>query len=149
MYYAGNRAWGLGVLAFLALITARTPQAQDAAPFRIEQLPSPAGDDALAPQLTSEGTRTVLSWLDNHDDLPALKFSERTATGWSEPRTIVTNESLMVNPSDVPVVRPLPSGALVAAWLEVNSDDEEAYDIKVSRATDSGRTWSKPVTPHH
>jgi hypothetical protein len=150
----GLKAQGLGLtcaltLAVLASVVQPASLAQDAAPFRIEPLTSPAGDDSLAPNLATEGNRTILSWLDNHDDLPALKFSERTPAGWSEPRTIVTNESLMVNPADVPVVRPLPSGVLVAAWLEVNSDDEEAYDLKVSRSTDSGRTWSKPVTPHH
>jgi hypothetical protein len=144
----GIRGWGLGLLAVLAIASSQ-PFAQDTAPFRIEPLTSPAGDDTLAPSLAAEGNRTVLSWLDIHDDLPALKFSERTATGWSEPRTVVSNESLMVNPADVPIVRPLPGGSFVAAWLEVNSDDEEAYDLKVARSTDSGRTWSKPVTPHH
>jgi hypothetical protein len=150
----GIRAKGLGfacaslTLAVFAWL-APAPLAQQATPFRIEPLTSPAGDDTLAPNLVTEGTRTVLSWLDTHDDLPALKFSERTATGWSEPRTVISNESLMVNPADVPVVRPLPGGTLVAAWLEVNSDDGEAYDLKVARSTDSGRTWSRPVTPHH
>lgn len=146
----GIRGWGLVAVALLALFAARDPLAQDAAaPFRLEHMSSPAGDDALAPNLATEGTRTVLSWLDNHDDLPALKFAERTASGWSDVRTVVTNESLMVNPADVPIVRPLPGGSLVAAWLEVNSDDEEAYDLKVARSADNGRTWSKAVTPHH
>src|SRR5262245_48634019 len=144
----GIRGWGFVLIAVLAIASSR-PFAQDAAPFRLEPLTSPAGDAALAPNLATEGNRTVLSWLDIQDDLPALKFSERIATGWSEPRTVVSNESLMVNPADVPVVRPLPGGTLVAAWLEVNSDDDEAYDLKVARSTDSGRTWSKPVTPHH
>jgi len=138
------------LVASLAIVAAQAPtRGQDAAPFRIEPLTSPAGDNTLAPQLVTEGDRTVLSWLDIHDDLPALKFSERTTSGWSEPRTVVSNESLMVNPADVPIVHPLLGGALVAAWLEVNSDDDEAYDLKVARSTDSGRTWSKPTTPHH
>lgn len=152
---SGLRAQGLGLalgsltLALLASVAPPISVAQEAAPFRLEQLPSPAGDDALAPQLANEGDRTILSWLDIHDDLPALKFSERSQAGWSEARTVVTNESLMVNPADVPLVHPLPGGAIVAAWLEVNSDDEEAYDLKVARSADGGLTWSKPVTPHH
>jgi hypothetical protein len=133
----------------LAVAGAQAPRAQDAAPFRVEPLTSPAGDDTLAPQMTSEGDRVVLSWLDIHEDLPALKFSERTPSGWSEARTVVSNDALMVNPADVPIVRPLPGGALAAAWLEVNTGDDEAYDLKVAHSTDSGRTWSKPVTPHH
>lgn len=149
------RAKGLGftyaplALAVLVALVQANSVAQEAAPFRVEPLASPAGEDTLAPNLATEGNRTVLSWLDINDDLPALKFSERTPAGWSEPRTVVTNESLMVNPADVPIVRPLPSGALVAAWFEVNSDDGEAYDLEIARSTDSGRTWSKPVTPHH
>jgi len=31
----------------------------------------------------------------------------------------------------------------------VNSEDDEAYDLKIARSTDSGRTWSKPMLPHH
>ena len=111
---SGIRGWGFAALALLAVAGVQSPRAQEAAPFRVEPLASPAGEDTLAPNLATEGTRTVLSWLDNHDDLPALKFSERTATGWSEPRTVVSNESLMVNPADVPVVRPLPGGSIVA-----------------------------------
>jgi hypothetical protein len=135
-------------LAVLAAFTQSVQGGQDTAPFRLEQLTSPAGDATMAPQLAAEGDRVVLSWLDIHDDLPALKFSERTPAGWSQARTVVSNESLMVNPADVPMVRPLPGGVLVAAWLEV-SDDDEAYDLKVARSTDAGRTWSQPATPHH
>ncbi len=151
----GLRAQGLGLafgsltLAVLASLAQPISLAQEAAPFRVEQLTSPAGEDTMAPQLAAEGDRVVLSWLDIDEDLPALKFSERTSSGWSEARTVVSNEALMVNPADVPIVRPLPGGALAAAWLEVNSDDDEAYDLKVARSADAGRTWSTPTTPHH
>src|SRR5262245_6715045 len=97
------RGWGFAALALLAMAAVQTPRAQESAAFRIEPVTSPAGDDTLAPSLATEGNRTILSWLDIHDDLPALKFSERTPTGWSAARTVVSNESLMVNPADVPI----------------------------------------------
>src|SRR5262245_42113361 len=84
--------------------------------FKVEALNAPAGDDTAEPALTVEGDRAILSWLDRHEDNVALKFAERTATGWSEVRTVVANEKLMVMPADVPSVRALPDGSLVAAW---------------------------------
>jgi hypothetical protein len=119
------------------------------APYRVEPLASPAGIDSESPQLTTEGNRVILSWIEANEDHITLKFAERTPTGWSDPRAVRSNESLWVNAADVPMVRALSGGTLVAAWPEANGGDDESSDLKVSRSTDGGRTWSTPVSPHH
>jgi hypothetical protein len=47
-----------------------------------------------------------------------LRFAERTATGWSEPRTVASGADWFVNWADVPSVIRLANGTLVGwvAW---------------------------------
>ena len=128
-------------------LTARVPHAADGRSLTIEPLTSPAGANSSAPQLTVEGDRAILSWIERSGKQAALKFAERTAGGWSDARVVVSSEHLMVNSADVPSVRPLPDGTLAAHWMEENGPDPEAYDLRIAWSTD-GRSWSAPVAPH-
>ena len=115
----------------------------------IEALPSPAGDLSSAPQLTTAGDRSILSWMERAVPRSLFKFAERTPTGWSEPKTVASGNDLVVNAADVPSVRALADGTLAAAWMLANSPDPEAYDLQLAWSKDGGATWSKPVSPHH
>lgn len=125
-------------------------QAPGARPFVIQALTSPAaGDDSSEPQLTSDGTRTILSWIELDDDFRAtLKFSERTSSGWSPARAVASGNDFFVNSADVPSVRALADGTLAAHWLQANGDGD-AYNLLLSWSKDGGRTWSRPTPPHH
>jgi hypothetical protein len=112
-------------------------------------LPSPAGAGSSAPQLTTEGARVVLSWIETKDDKATVRFAERTPSSWSESRDVASGDNFFVNSSDVPSVRALPAGTLVAHWLQMNGSNPEGYDLRLSMSKDNGRTWSPPVTPHH
>lgn len=116
----------------------------------IQALTSPAaGDDSSEPQLTSDGTRTILSWIELDDDFRAtLKFAEPTASGWTQARAVASGNDFFVNSADVPSVRALADGTLAAHWLQANGDGE-AYNLLLSWSKDGGRTWSRPTTPHH
>ena len=132
----------------MALLGAQTgSRGPSSAPFTIEPLTSPAGANSEAPQLTVEGDRAILSWLESHGEHAMLKFAERTVSGWSEVRTVVSGGDLMVNSADVPSVRALPGGSLVAEWLQKGSDPE-GYALRLSWSADAGRTWSPAVSPH-
>jgi hypothetical protein len=61
---------------------------------------------------------------------------------------VVAGETLVNNWADVPSVRALADGSLVAHWLEKNSPDPEAYDLRVSFSSDGGKHWSPAPTPH-
>jgi hypothetical protein len=113
----------------------------------VEPIASPAGANSSAPQLTVEGDRAILSWIERSGAMSALKFTERTAAGWSEPKVVVSSDRLMVNSSDVPSVRALPDGTLAAHWMEENGPDPEAYNLRLAWSAD-GRTWSAPVAPN-
>jgi hypothetical protein len=65
-------------------------------PLAAEPLPSPAGPDSSAPQLTAEGNRALLSWMERDGSRAALTFAERTASGWSAARTVVAGSDLVV-----------------------------------------------------
>jgi hypothetical protein len=113
----------------------------------VEPLTSPAGASSSVPQMTTEGDRAVLSWVEQSGKSATLKFAERTLSGWSDPRVVVSNDRLMVNSSDVPSVRAMPDGTLAAHWMEQHGADPEAYDLRVAWSTD-GRQWSVPVAPN-
>jgi hypothetical protein len=134
---------GLLPLCLGAIAGAQGP----ATSLAVEPIASPAGADSSAPQLTVEGDRAVLSWIERSGKQAALKFAERTATAWSEARVVVSSDRLMVNSADVPSVRALPDGTLAAHWMEESGPDPEAYDLKLAWSED-GRTWSAPVAPN-
>jgi len=114
-----------------------------------EELPSPATGSSTTPQLTVEGERTILSWLELADSGTTLKFAERTSSGWSEPRAVASGDNFVVNAADVPSVRALSDGTLAAHWLLEDGPDPEAYKLPLSLSKDGGRTWSRPMNPNH
>jgi len=136
----------------LAAILAATSASYNTGSARsqVKQIPSPAGEQSGQPNLTADKDgRVYLSWIDR---LPgekfALRFSAREGTGWSQPRTIAVGENWFVNWADFPSLAALPDGVLAAHWLVKSGPGTYAYDVHVSRSTDGGRTWSKPVVPH-
>jgi hypothetical protein len=117
--------------------------------LRLEPLPSPAGDATAQPQLTTSSSGVILSWLENTSSQTALKFSERTAAGWSEARLVAFGDDFFTNYADIPSVVRLADRTLVAHWMRMNGASASGYDLRLSRSTDDGRTWSAPFSPHH
>jgi hypothetical protein len=136
-------------VAFVAALDARQPGPIADWAITPEPLASPAGEHTTEPKLTTEGSRTILSWLEIAGTHRTLKFAERTASGWSDVRAAAEGDDFMVNSADVPSVRLLADGTLIAQWLQEDGPDPESYKLQLSRSKDAGRTWSAPVTPHH
>jgi hypothetical protein len=91
----------------------------------------------------------LVSWIERSGDLATLKFAERTASGWTPARTVASGRDWFVNWADVPSVLRLPSGAIVAHWLQKSGPSTYAYDVRLSHSTDDGKTWSASFLPHH
>jgi len=100
-----------------AAVSAQQPAPNAAWTIQLDEIVSPAAANTMEPQLTVEGSRTILSWLERNGPHTTLKFAERTAGGWSGARTAAQGDNFMVNASDVPSVRLLADGTLVAEWL--------------------------------
>ena len=138
------------VLATLALVKASSSALVDTEwKLAVEPLPSPAGASSEEPQLTVQGERAMLSWIDRAGPRATLKFAERTATGWSDARSVVSGTNLFVNFADVPSVRALADGTLAAHWLQEGGGNPDAYNLRLAWSRDGGRTWSPPTSPHH
>jgi hypothetical protein len=138
----------------IPFVLAATTLAASATPDRdwtlaVESLSSPAGAESSAPQLTSEGDRTLLSWMERDGPRATLKFAARTASGWSPPQIVASGADLLINAADVPSVRALADGTLAAHWMQENGPDPEAYNLRLAWSKDGGATWSRPTSPHH
>ena len=118
-------------------------------PLELQSIPSPAAGESGQPQLTTSSRGVLLSWVERKGAHAALRFAERTPTGWSEPRTAASGDNWFVNWADVPSVLRLEDGTLVAQWLQKSGAGTYAYDVRLSYSKDDGRTWASSFSPHN
>ncbi len=112
---------------------------------------SPAGTDSREPDLysTRDGRRVLLSWVEKVGEKRyALRFVARDEREWSEVRTVAEGENWFINWADFPSVIELTDGTLAAHWLVKSGPGTYSYDVNISRSSDGGKTWGKPVVPH-
>lgn len=132
-----------------AVMSARTTAPPANWVAAVQQIGSPAGFSSAQPQLNVQGDRLLLSWMERTNRRATLKFADRTASGWSEPRVVASGDDWVVNWADVPSVVRLADGSLAAHWLQERRAGTEAYDVRLAFSSDEGRTWSAPTSPHH
>ncbi len=114
----------------------------------IAAITSPAGPNSAQPQLTVSPRAVLISWIERTGDLATLKFAERTKDGWSAARTVASGRDWFVNWADVPSVLRLADGSLYGHWLQKSGPDTYAYDVRLTRSTDDGKTWGASFIPH-
>jgi hypothetical protein len=146
-----RKAQRLRLISALCLLPfALTSGAAAQKPVLVPQLvATPAAPNSAQPQLSVSTRGVLLSWIERAGDVATLKFAERTATGWSAAKTIASGKDWFVNWADVPSALRLPSGAIVAHWLQKSAASTYAYDVRLSYSIDDGQTWSPSFTPHH
>lgn len=115
---------------------------------KLAPLPTPAAVNSAQPQLTVSSRGVLLSWIERADAQATLKFVERTTAGWTAPRSAASGSNWFVNWADVPSVTRHSDGTLVAHWLQKSGADTYAYDVRMSRSTDDGKTWTPSFLPH-
>ncbi len=137
-------------IALAALAWSLTVHAQGARswPLAIQVVASPTAAGSAQPQLTVSDRGIILSWIEQKEKTATLTFAERTATGWSEARSVASGDSFFVNWADVPSVVRLADGSLVGHWLQKSGEGTYAYDVRLAWSRDDGRTWTPSVTPH-
>lgn len=114
----------------------------------VQTLATPAAANSAQPHLSASSRGVLMSWIERDGARATLKFAERTTTGWSTPRIVASGDDWFVNWADVPSVMRLSNGTLVAHWLQKSGTGTYAYDVRLSRSTDDGKTWSASVLPH-
>ena len=116
----------------------------------VREITSPAPAGSAQPNLCRDARgRVYLSWVEKiGDKRHALRFSVREGAEWSSARSVAEGENWFVNWADFPSLVALPDRTLVAHWLVKSAADTYAYDVNISRSTDGGKTWSKPLVPH-
>src|ERR1022692_4927327 len=63
----------------------------------VQSLSSPAGANSSEPQLTVQGYRAILRWLEVTGERATLKFAVRTSSGWATPQTVASGNNFFVN----------------------------------------------------
>ena len=118
---------------------------------QLQSLPSPAGPQSSEPRLSAgPDGQVVMSWLEARQESGhRLRWASLRDGRWSKPGTVVEGDSFFVNWADFPSVRPVGRHGLVAHWLWRSGPDTYAYDVRLCRSNDGGRTWTRIVTPHH
>lgn len=144
-----GRLYVAAALALLAAAPAAIKATQTGAAIVLQPLAAPTTGNSSLPQLSVSSKGALLSWVERAGDLATLKFAERTATGWTEARTVASGRDWFVNWADVPSAMRLPNGTIVAHWLQKSGPDTYAYDVRLSYSRDDGKTWSPSFIPHH
>src|SRR5262245_37873591 len=72
--------------------------------LKIEPAQVATDENSNGPQLSSSARGTILSWLESNEEGSLLKFSERTASGWSAPVKVASGEDWFVTEADTPSV---------------------------------------------
>ena len=114
----------------------------------IQPLTIPAAASTY-PQLTTSERGVILSWIEDETGTATLKFAEYTGSGWSPARTIASSDNWFLSAADVPMVLRMSDGTLVTTTYPAVDPSIEAYDLRLSYSRDEGKTWSRPITPHH
>ena len=91
----------------------------------------------------------VVTWQERKDDTTTLRYAVISARGQSlRGGHIASGKHWFVNGADFPSLVVLDNGDWVSYWLERVAGGPEAYNIRLVRSRDRGRSWSQPVTPH-
>ncbi len=108
-----------------------------------------AGDDESVQLATDGNGNWVAVWESDENlggvigtdlDILVSRSSDHGAT-WSAPAALNTNAAVDSDDDEAPHVATDGLGTWIAMW-----DGENPYDIRYSRSTDNGATWSAPTT---
>ncbi|MDZ4349115.1 MAG: sialidase family protein [Xanthomonadaceae bacterium] len=116
-----------------------------------EPLLIPSQGHAALPKLHSAPDGTLwLSWVERTEGSShRLRLVSRTAgAGWSEPVTVSEGSDWFVNWADFPSVAVSRDGTLWAHWLRKLNKAPYAYEVRMARSHDQGRSWTSGNTVH-
>lgn len=117
-------------------------------PVKVEAVPLPPVGHTDSPQMTASDHGIILSWIEHRGGTAYLRFARRAAAAWSDTQTVASGGDWFLSWADVPTVLRLSTGTLVANWYRATNAAIEAYDVLMAYSTDTGKTWTRPFSPH-
>ncbi len=144
----------LAVAAILALIVSSAGAAERQLPagplMDLKSVTSPTPAGSAEPHLAVSPDGVVwMSWLERRPKGGhALRGARLAGARWTSPFTIAQGDSFFANWADFPTLLPRGGDHLVAHYLWKSGAGTYAYDVRLTRSKDGGRTWSAPRVPH-
>ncbi|HAI59786.1 MAG TPA: hypothetical protein DCM32_07915 [Xanthomonadaceae bacterium] len=122
------------------------------APLSVLAVPLLLDRPAAQPSVVADPAkaRFVLSWQERDaEGCTVLRTAVLPAGGEvGEPRDVARGCDWFVNWADFPAVAIADNGDWWTWYLQKSGASTHAYDIRLLRSEDEGRTWSAPITPH-
>ena len=122
------------------------------APLSISPVSLALDRPAAQPSVVADPARDrfVLSWQERDaDDCATLRTATLGRDGaLGTPRDVARGCDWFVNWADFPSVAIADNGDWWTYYLQKSAASTYAYDIRLMRSGDEGRTWSAPITPH-
>jgi hypothetical protein len=119
------------------------------------RLDPPAKPGSMAPNLSVDGGTVLLSWLEPahprvkpQEGNYALRVTRLVNGRWSEPVTIASGTDFFANWADFPSVTSAGGGRMLAHWAAKSGADTYAYDVRLARSSDGGKTWTAMGAAH-
>ncbi|HVF35489.1 MAG TPA: hypothetical protein VND91_09230, partial [Candidatus Saccharimonadia bacterium] len=140
----------MSVRLLFAVVIAAAAAAANAAPPTVERIDLETGDKAAQPSvavLPDEGF--IVTWQERDGDGHALRFAVVDRDGVERRRGLVsTGPARFVNGADFPSLAVLDNGDWVTHWLQKTATGTYAYEIRLTRSRDAGRTWEPARVIH-
>jgi hypothetical protein len=142
-----------------ACLAAASAASADEASLDLSPLDLEAGPDTAQPSVAVDpGRGFIVTWQRRAGPRASLAFAELAPGGVVARRGVIADSATtgvdgaaarwFVNWADFPSLVVLDNGDWVAHWLQKTGDDSYAYEIRLVRSTDRGRTWSRAIVPH-
>ncbi len=91
----------------------------------------------------------VLTWQERDADGATLKFTVIDRAGVEQRHgEIARGGDWFVNGADFPNLAVLENGDWISFWLQKTAPDTYAYEIRMVRSRDAGRTWDEAIVIH-
>ena len=140
----------MGLIATLLACAGGVASGAAIAPLRWQPLEIATSDAPGQASVTVDPREGfVVTWQERDANGTALLYAVLSPEGRERRRgRIAAGANWFVNWADFPSLVVLDNGDWVTHWLERAADSAHAYDIRLVRSRDRGRSWDAPITPH-
>lgn len=128
------------------LVSCSEMQKKDA--IDVHYIDSPARENSSLPYLFSNSDKTLMSWIERHEDtLVSLRYAELIDGDWHTPFDILQGTDWFVNWADFPMIAEN-KGNFLSHVLKKSSAGTYSYDIKLNVLPRGSTNWTTNLPLH-